>query len=244
MLGMACRELRRYDESEAALDAALDLKPGDGELHLERGRTRLFRGDMSGAISDLDAALRASPGNILAHWNRGLARLGQGDVAGAIEDYSGALDQAPGEPALLGARASACLRLGRVEDALRDVAALETANPDAPETHGCRGLLALVRDDLEAAERQFREAYRLAGDKDWDRSLGLVALLAGRLAEAEDHYRRGMTDGVPADLLLDALELDFWVTRYPQRVGGLEAQATIARIRQALTKGLSRTDGS
>jgi tetratricopeptide (TPR) repeat protein len=60
-LGLALRNLKRWDEALEALDVALARAPGMGRYHFSRGRLHAQMGDEERAAADLRAYLRLAP---------------------------------------------------------------------------------------------------------------------------------------------------------------------------------------
>lgn len=89
-----------YERAEAAYDRALELRPGEVGVWVNRGNTRKMRGNTEGALADYEAALALNPGFAQAWANRGILRDTLGDAEGAIADYRKALELDPklGEP--------------------------------------------------------------------------------------------------------------------------------------------------
>jgi len=60
-LGLALRDLGRWDDALAHLDRAIARAPGTGRFYFSRGRLRARQGDENSAITDLQTYLRLSP---------------------------------------------------------------------------------------------------------------------------------------------------------------------------------------
>jgi tetratricopeptide (TPR) repeat protein len=60
-LGLALRNLGRFDEALAQFDQALTFAPGTGFYYFSRGRLRARLGDEAGASADFQAYLRLVP---------------------------------------------------------------------------------------------------------------------------------------------------------------------------------------
>jgi tetratricopeptide (TPR) repeat protein len=85
--------------------------------HTERGRIRLARGDIDGAIADFRESHRRGPrwADPLKYW--GDALMAQGDASGAIRKYRAAADRAPKWKGLHQAWGAALTGLGRADQA-------------------------------------------------------------------------------------------------------------------------------
>lgn len=65
VLGRALQQLGRLSESQAALEGALDRKPGDPDMHRDYAQLVWMQtGDSHAAVSRFKEALRASPGDL------------------------------------------------------------------------------------------------------------------------------------------------------------------------------------
>lgn len=117
----------------ADFEAALQLDPEVGEVHLNRGAALVMVNRPGPAVAAITEALSlgvAEPHK--AYFNRAAARESLGDVRGAYEDYSAALQIRPDWPAAE-AELERFVRSGRdrMEQAMRNEAAA-----DEPEAEG------------------------------------------------------------------------------------------------------------
>ena len=71
----ARRALKRYQDAKSDLEAALKLKPGDGDALVERGLLRKDLGDLGGARRDFQAALKSSSEEAVAQAKENLETL-------------------------------------------------------------------------------------------------------------------------------------------------------------------------
>lgn len=99
-LGLAYTNYKkgRYDEAEKNYNKALELHLGpyfDSLARLNRGRTRLDKGDFLGALDDLFKANNERSLSATAHSNLGLVYLKQGLYGKAESEFNEALDLNP-----------------------------------------------------------------------------------------------------------------------------------------------------
>ncbi len=67
-------------------------RAADEKAFAKRGRERLNRGDIDGAIADYSRAIEINPEFAEAYANRGVARERKGDLAGAKADYAKSIE--------------------------------------------------------------------------------------------------------------------------------------------------------
>ncbi len=89
-----------YRRAIEAFTKALELKPGEPGVLVNRANARMMLGDTQGALADYDEAVRLDPKFALAYANRGILKDRMGDAEGAIQDYRKALELDPslGDP--------------------------------------------------------------------------------------------------------------------------------------------------
>ncbi|MFT3768359.1 MAG: hypothetical protein QM820_23170 [Minicystis sp.] len=169
----------------AALDAALEARPGDVDLLLRRASLHRRSGHVAAALADLTVVEHLAPGNRDMLLERGLTRAAAGDAAGAEADLTRLLDGGPVAAAFV-ARAKIREGKGRVEEAWADYDAALKLRPE-PETYLSRGRLDESRGKLDRAAAGYEEGVKTLG--------GAVAL---RLALIRVETARGRHDHVIA----------------------------------------------
>ncbi len=89
-----------YERAVEAFTKALELRPGEPGVLVNRANARMMLGDNQGALADYDEAVRLDPKFALAYANRGILKDRMGDAEGAIQDYRKALELDPslGDP--------------------------------------------------------------------------------------------------------------------------------------------------
>ena len=89
-----------YERAVEAFTKALELRPGEPGVLVNRANARMMLGDTRGALADYDEAVRLDPKFALAYANRGILKDRMGDAEGAIQDYRKALELDPslGDP--------------------------------------------------------------------------------------------------------------------------------------------------
>jgi tetratricopeptide (TPR) repeat protein len=86
---------KSYQRADDAYTRALELRPGEAGLWVNRGNTRKMMGNPEAALADYAAALALDPGFAPAWANRGILRDELGDADGAMDDYRRALELDP-----------------------------------------------------------------------------------------------------------------------------------------------------
>lgn len=205
----------RLDEAVTALDAALDLDPGDAYAWELLGNARLGQGRSESAGDAYDAALALGRNVLSVHNSRGRVHLRAGAYRSALESFRRAAALGPDDDAPVYNQGLVFKELGLCAEAVpyfeRTVEMSPEWEPARTELARCRsvllgaspatcsvervkaliglGELALARQPLEACERSL-------GPNDADR-----ALVASSLAEAMAGGIGGAQNLVRAQLL-------------------------------------------
>lgn len=119
-------------QAEAALDAAIKLKPRDPELFIDRGMIRGQRADYQGSLADLQRAIIQGTTRPAAFVYRASARRHLGQLQGALEDADEALRLEPKHPDALLERGLIYRALGRLEPARQDWLEVVLTHPNSP----------------------------------------------------------------------------------------------------------------
>ncbi len=88
-------DLRRFDESIAVADQALEIDASSAGALGARGWARFFIDQPDGALADLDRALQAEPNEGLLYYRRARVLDEQGKVDLAAKDFERAIELAP-----------------------------------------------------------------------------------------------------------------------------------------------------
>ncbi len=148
-LGLALRNLRRFEEALAACDKALRLKPDYREAHVNRGLALLSLQRREEAVAAFGAALALNGDFVTALKYRGdtLSELGRFEQA--IADFDRLLALTPGDVSTLNNRGLALIELKRADEALASFDRALALAPDFAEIINSRGtaLRAMARSD-------------------------------------------------------------------------------------------------
>ena len=156
--GVALAQLQRSDEAEAALRAAVLADPSLWRAWNALGVEADRRRDWTGAEAAYGKALEAPSAEATVYNNRGYSRLLQGRYPEASLDFVHALDK---DPSMTMARSNLRLSL-----ALQGEYAKATATSDKDQRAGVlnnAGFAAVLRGDLDAAEKLFQQAIDTRG---------------------------------------------------------------------------------
>lgn len=128
-------------------NAALDLRPDDPELLVDRAFAHAEAEDLPAAVADLSQALRLQPGNADALAYRAHAQRRLGNPGAAALDAERALELAPDHPLALLERGRLARREGRVAAAHEDWRRVLAVAPQSPEASLARR--SLKEDGVE-----------------------------------------------------------------------------------------------
>ena len=186
-----------------ALERALELDPGRGELWSTRAALRSEAGDLVGAERDLDRALELDQGLPDIWRNRGIVKAMQGGLEESEADFTRALEIDPYHVPSLRDRAVTRLKLGNPQGSQEDLNRALQLAPDDPDLLYNRALARIdmgdqrgARADLDEAEGGHHDRARLLKVRANVR-LGLDDLEGAR-ADCEAAMAMGSP---PADLL-------------------------------------------
>jgi tetratricopeptide (TPR) repeat protein len=106
--------------AESQLDQAIERNPGVSYPYLERGHSRLKRGDFTGALSDYNQALNLDSTNPDSWVDRGLVKDKLNDGAGAYADFTRAIEIKPDFEKAWLCRGNILTKMNRFEEAAED----------------------------------------------------------------------------------------------------------------------------
>lgn len=151
--GIACREIRDWDNTVATFSKALALRPDDPTAWLNRGRSHVEKEMWQEGLADLDKSLSLDRKSAEAFYHRGRAYAGSGALADAAKDFTTAIRLSPEAIAPYIARAEVLSRGGHWEAAARDAyTAITLGSRDTrPFFTGCQASIAL--GDFEALDQ-------------------------------------------------------------------------------------------
>ncbi len=201
------------------LEALIEARPGDPELHFLYGTASVGTGHSSQGLWSLRRAAEAPGWELRAGVEVARAALQSDDAPTAIEAATRVLEREPDQRPALDIRAEARVRKGDYEAALADVARLRELDPKSGELEliRLRALIGLRR--IEESDALFRELEQrsAAGELELppDRYCAARATFHAERGEAElarESFERCL-DEYPADPLVLEAALGFFDPR-------------------------------
>lgn len=195
-----------YQAAERHYDEAIRLGLDDALTMLGRGTSRVLLGRYFEAESDLTQVLedgketQPREQRMLANFFRGMAREQQENYAGAVEDYDAAIEMGYPETEVRSRRVFANIKLGDLREACADVDRMSALDPQAPKTHEARGDLLAAEGRYPDAVSAYEKAIAAHPRANVQFARALALLMAGRVEEAVEGYRRGSQNADASDL--------------------------------------------
>ena len=150
-VGVAAMQLGRLDESEAALNRALELNPKYPEAHHNLGILRLRRGDAAGAARSFEAALENRPDVLDDLLWLARARLQAGQRPAALEAISRAKQRYPRSAGPLVLEGTIAAQDGKLDEAHRLATSALEMEPDDGEALLLKSKVLLARGERTGA---------------------------------------------------------------------------------------------
>ncbi len=148
--GQAWMEANQAENAAAAQSRALDLKPGDIDLWVDRGLSYAAMRAWPRAISDFDRALKIAPDKVEILILRAAAWRNAGDPAKALADADRVLKRAPDHSEALLEHGFALLARGDRKAASADFAKVQKLVP--PDSDAAKRAALGLRGELPGAE--------------------------------------------------------------------------------------------
>ncbi len=191
--GNALKNLRRYEDAEAAYRQALVYAPHSWHAHNGLCAVALQKGRLEEALAHGQAALSLCPRYAEARNNLGSALAKKGDLDGAIREYREAIHIHPDFAEAHNNLGSALKARGDLDGAVEACRRALRIQPDLVEARYNLGGILKARGDLDGAIREYREAIRIhPGFAEAHYNLGLVLKAKGNLDGAIREYREAI----------------------------------------------------
>jgi arylsulfatase A-like enzyme/cytochrome c-type biogenesis protein CcmH/NrfG len=165
-IGAAYLALGDLDAAEAALRAALRLNEHVAEAWHNLGLVAQGRGRADEAAGHYERALAEDPNLLRSLVNLGTLREQAGRTDEAIRLYLRIAELDPGNARAFFSAGHLLFQAGRHEEALAVLDGARRADPTSPLPHLYRAQILRKQGDLDAAERELREALALDPDSD------------------------------------------------------------------------------
>lgn len=193
LLAILLAQTSRLEEAVEFFRQALALG-GHPVLHNNLGEAYRQLDRLDEAAACFREALRLAPQFAEAHFNLANTLKAQGRHDDAIAGYRRALELRSGYAKAHYNLANTLREEGRVKEAVAEYRNALTLRPDWRDAHLNLGNAYHELRDLDAAIACYRRVEELApNDPDIDASLGNAYLAQGRVAEAVELYRKGMS---------------------------------------------------
>jgi len=226
--GIACRELRYWDNALATFSKALALRPDDPDAWLNRGRAYVEKGMLRDGLADLNKSISLDGKSAEAFYHRGRAYAGSGALADAAKDFTAAVRLSPEAIAPYIARAEVLSRGGQWEAAARDAyTAITLGSRDTrPFLTGCQASIAL--GDFEALGQYAAGGTEIdPGNPEFHRFAGRSFREKGELDRALEAYDQAVKLAPrDAGVLLDRAMTCIMLGRYRQAADDCTASLT------------------
>ena len=151
---------RDYSGCIREIDALLEQRRGDQDVHVTRGLCLAGRGDYASAITDYSRALEFDPRSVQVLYYRGVARSQSGDSAG-LDDFARAIAIDPSFAAAHGGSAAATRLLGDDARAFEYLGKAIQLDPQNAALWHARGCLLFDMRDWDEAAGDFMRAIEL-----------------------------------------------------------------------------------
>lgn len=179
-IGVALRELGRFDDEVAAYDESLAHRPRFFEAWFNRGNALRLLGRHDEAIASFDRAIAIRPECAEAFNNRGNALADLGRHREAMISFDRAVTLKPDYAVAHDNRGNALEGLGRRDDALRSYAEAQRCAPDYADAHWNESLCRLLIGDYARGWEKYEWRWRTGTYVRGERPRFSVPLWLGR----------------------------------------------------------------
>ena len=153
---------KALDDSIAAFNQAIRLKPDYADAYNNRGVAKLKLERFKESIADFDEAIRLKPDYADAYNNRAAARLNLGHYRKSIADFDEATRLKPDYAGAYRNRGTAHRQLESYEAAIADYGEAIRLRPDHADTYVDRAIAKLQSGDKNGARQDYETALRIA----------------------------------------------------------------------------------
>lgn len=160
--GFARLGLEDHQSAKQDFDLAIERAPERSDAYTGRALALLAEGKKVAASEDLNKALVLDPHNLRGRLNRAKLSMEQSDMEMAKDDLNEILAAQPEHAAALWHRAHVRLFLGHFAEARTDFDRLVELNPILPHPLIGRSVASELAHDIDKAEADREEAWRLA----------------------------------------------------------------------------------
>jgi Zn-dependent protease/Flp pilus assembly protein TadD len=178
-----------YKGAVAEFDKALEIRPSEPMIQMNRGAARYGSGDYGGAILDLTQGLEKRPDTQWGYVYRALAEEATGAFQGEIDDCGAALQLKANDAGVMAHRAYAESRMGSVGAALADCDRAAALGPKNPDLLRYRAYVKDIAGDFAGAGRDYADVAKTNFASDIARIRWAIDLRRQKLSDAETGLR-------------------------------------------------------
>jgi tetratricopeptide (TPR) repeat protein len=187
-------QLLNAGDARAAAEAyrkALDLIPGDPQLHYNLALALNRLGDQKGENQELKRAVQLKPDLAVAHNQLGLLAMQAGEQFAAEQEFKAALTINPKYAEALSNLGVLYTQLGKDSDAANLFQQANESDPSYSQAYVNLGLLLARQGEFSEAEKQLQSAVQADPNNAGARTaLGMVQTKTGRSADAVATFRK------------------------------------------------------
>jgi tetratricopeptide (TPR) repeat protein len=188
--GLELARQRQFAQAEQEYRAALELDPGNSDLHSGLAYALAEQNKHDDALLHGREAVRLNPASDRAHKSLGDALSAKGDLDGAIAEYREALRLNPNNHRAHHNLGNALWDKGDLDGAIAEFREGVRLDPNNDLAHNNLGSALLAKGDHDGAIAEFREALRLNPNFDPGHySLGVLLEGKGDRQAALEEYR-------------------------------------------------------
>jgi protein O-GlcNAc transferase len=203
LLGLACRQLGKYDDAQKYLSLAVKLKPENPVFCNNLGETLKRRGFLKEAIEFYQKALQINPGFAEAHYNLAIVLKETGNLNSSIEHYQNALQFNPNHSQAYYNLGNIFLEQGRFIEAMENYKLTLQINSKSAEAHNNLGITYREFNRMDEAISHYQHAIELKPDfQEAHRNLAVDHEAQGKIEQAKIHYQK-LQDSEPENLLFN-----------------------------------------
>ncbi|MGH8567078.1 MAG: tetratricopeptide repeat protein [Gammaproteobacteria bacterium] len=183
----------RIEESLAAYDAAVRLRPDYAEAHLGRGSALGQRGQLEEALAAFDQTLRIRPDLAQVHYYRAIVLQQRGQLEDALAAYDQALRRKPDLTQAHLNRGVVLQQQARLAQALEAFDQALRIEPNYARAHFNRGVVLERQGRLEPAVAAYDQALRVKPDYvDAHINRGAARVALGRFEPALEAFDQAL----------------------------------------------------
>ncbi|MBL7181278.1 MAG: tetratricopeptide repeat protein [Desulfobacterales bacterium] len=160
-LAVALLGLKKYDEAEKQLHAAIHCSPNLAEAYVQLGGLCLQRGDLDGCMAYNQQAIKSRAGFSEGYGNIGFVHLQKGEIDEAIRALQKAISFNSRFLQAYATLANAYLMKGLIDESIEANLKVLELEPGFAVAHNNLGIAYLEKGEVEQAATHFDKAFEL-----------------------------------------------------------------------------------